>query len=366
MPDTDSISIQDLLVKVEDRTKTAIKNSREKGERFNLFSLMDIEKREVKTHSAFLAELLNPQGKHEMGSIFLEEFFNILKIGNVFDIEKAQVFVEYHVKEYGRLDILISDGKNYIAIENKIDAQDQKEQLLRYHKWLSEQNSEYSMLIYLTLDGKEASTHSTSKMDFEYTCISYASDILQWLTKCVNLAEDKEFIKNAIEQYLLLIKKLTGQLNDQKMETEIKDLIKQNLLGAQQIEKLYWVALKEEMTKFSNLIRENLDEKQFKECYFDWGAKGKGSSKELVLWIKKNDDSWIGIANGKSNKFYIADNSNWNGTEGKDWKYFNEDLKIKSFNTEENLEQLQDILKDPDNFRNDAKIIANEVNLFCF
>ena len=368
MTNTQSLPIQNLLVEAEQHTKNAIKNSKEKGEGFNLFSLMDIEKREVKTHSAFIAELLNPKGRHEMGSSFLEEFLKILRINEEFDFTKTQVYVEYHVKEYGRLDILISDQKNFIAIENKIDAGDQKAQLLRYHKWLQANNRQINehQLIYLTLDGKEASEYSTGGKDFKYDCVSYQNDIHNWLEKCIHLAKEKECVKNAIEQYLFLIKKLTGQLNDQKMEKEIKDLIKKNLLGAQQIEKLFWDTIKEEIIGFSELINEMLNKEKFKECYFSWGGKkGKGNSTELVLWISKNDNSWIGVANGKSNKFYIAKDSSWNGTEGKDWRYFNEDMKIVSFNTKENLEQIQLILKNPNDFKNEAIKIAEEVNQFC-
>lgn len=48
--------------------------SRAKGEHFNLFSVLKIESRENNTHSAFLAELLDPKGCHLQGSIFLKLF----------------------------------------------------------------------------------------------------------------------------------------------------------------------------------------------------------------------------------------------------------------------------------------------------
>ena len=46
------------------------------GEKFNLFSILGMESLEVKTHSRFLAELLNNKGSHLRGSSFLELFID--------------------------------------------------------------------------------------------------------------------------------------------------------------------------------------------------------------------------------------------------------------------------------------------------
>ncbi len=44
------------------------------GENFNVFKILKVETKEVKTHSAFIAELLNPQGSHGQGDVFLKLF----------------------------------------------------------------------------------------------------------------------------------------------------------------------------------------------------------------------------------------------------------------------------------------------------
>lgn len=49
-------------------------NHKNKGELFNTFSILKMETAENKTHSNFIAELLNPKGSHLKGSIFLERF----------------------------------------------------------------------------------------------------------------------------------------------------------------------------------------------------------------------------------------------------------------------------------------------------
>ena len=52
------------------------------GEQFNVFSILEVETDEVKTHSAFLADLLSPQGSHRQGAAFLKLFLGLDAIKN--------------------------------------------------------------------------------------------------------------------------------------------------------------------------------------------------------------------------------------------------------------------------------------------
>jgi len=57
-----------------------------------------MESDEVKTHSRFLAELLNPKGSHGQKDVFLKKFverFGILD----FEIKNAELFVEFYIGE---------------------------------------------------------------------------------------------------------------------------------------------------------------------------------------------------------------------------------------------------------------------------
>lgn len=47
-----------------------------KGEKFNLFKTINVTTDEVRLHSRFLAELLNPAGTHGQESFFLNKFKN--------------------------------------------------------------------------------------------------------------------------------------------------------------------------------------------------------------------------------------------------------------------------------------------------
>lgn len=58
--------------------KEVVESCRERanrnGERFNIFSILRAQRDETATHSRFLAELLDPAGRHGEGTRFLEEF----------------------------------------------------------------------------------------------------------------------------------------------------------------------------------------------------------------------------------------------------------------------------------------------------
>ena len=54
--------------------------SKLKQENFNVFSILRKEHDEQFLHSAFLSELLNPNGCHDLGNAFLKIFVEKLKI----------------------------------------------------------------------------------------------------------------------------------------------------------------------------------------------------------------------------------------------------------------------------------------------
>ncbi|MBX0332941.1 PD-(D/E)XK nuclease family protein [Pontibacter sp. HSC-14F20] len=51
----------------------------EKQEGFNIFSVLRSHSDEVRVHSRFIAELLNPKGSHGQGTLFLNLFLNELE-----------------------------------------------------------------------------------------------------------------------------------------------------------------------------------------------------------------------------------------------------------------------------------------------
>jgi hypothetical protein len=226
-------NLQHLLSQVSAIHKKYEGIARITGENFNIFKLLRVETEEVRTHSAMLAMLLNPKGMHEQGNIFIKLFLEHFEI-NFLDFDSVEVFVE-HSTNFGRIDILIQDKlKHTITVENKIYADDQDNQLWRYHQYAQTQtNLENIKLFYLTLWGYEASEKSlkSKETDIEnlqsndYQCISYKSDIIQWLEKCQEKAYKLPLLRETIAQYINLVKRLTHQSTNKNMENEVSKFI---------------------------------------------------------------------------------------------------------------------------------------------
>ena len=211
------------ISKIVDEEKIQQEEKRKRGENFNIFGVLGLSRSEVRLHSAFLAELLNPNGNHGLGAKFLKAFVEdvLPKDENfMFDVDSAKPYVEYHIGEInenytegGRIDILIQDKKRHsIIIENKIDAIDQKNQLLRYYNFITKDEGlteDKFILLYLTLDGTKPSEDSLGKnIIVKYKCISYRENILNWLGRCIEIAALHPSIREILQQYILNLKEI--------------------------------------------------------------------------------------------------------------------------------------------------------------
>ena len=193
-----------------------------KGENYNLFSILSIERYELK-HSALIANLLDPKGSHGCGDAFLRAFFEIALKGTAYPFEECTLphsYTEYYTGPIagdtgGRIDILVTSSDYGLIIENKIYAGDQDKQLTRYDNYGKETfGAGGYLLVYLTLYGYDASKESTATKSAEevgYLRLSYAEDILRWLEQCVRLADNKPLVRESLNQYIRTIKQLTYQ-----------------------------------------------------------------------------------------------------------------------------------------------------------
>lgn len=207
-----------------------------KGENYNLFSILNIERYELK-HSALIANLLDPKGSHGCGDAFLRAFFEIALKERAYPFEDCTLpdsYTEHYIGPIagdtgGRIDILVESSYYYrLIIENKIYAGDQDKQLIRYDNYgKTDLEADRYLLVYLTLFGNEASEGSTAKgsaKEVDYLCLSYAEDILRWLEQCVRLAYDKPLVRESLNQYIQTIKQLTYQDMNQENIQKIIDL----------------------------------------------------------------------------------------------------------------------------------------------
>lgn len=221
------------LQALHEKTKQAEQDAEESGENFNVFDILQLTANEVRMHSAFIAELLDPKGCHGLGNTFLNLFIEkALQSSVEFDTSTATVEVEKYIgprnddlAKGGYVDIVITDAKNErILIENKIYAVDQHLQLLRYRNFDIK-----AKLLYLTLQGVEPSKESIGTLEEnDYICISYKDHIRNWLDACYDGSTAFPVIHETIFQYLILVKKLTNQTRRSKILDDAQTIIRQN------------------------------------------------------------------------------------------------------------------------------------------
>jgi hypothetical protein len=355
------------------------------GGRFNIFQVIGVTTAETRLHSAFLCELLNVNGSHGLKDkplksfirLFFEDEFDFKTIKS---ISKSEHYIGVKTTTTGgRIDIIILDTEDRaIIIENKIYAEDQEYQMLRYFN----HSKKYidSKLIYLSLDGKIPSAYSLGNDEFDYMTLSYKFDIINWLTECKQLAVDFPLVREAISHYINLIKQLTNTSTMDDMKNEILALVMQspeNMQNAFELEKTlidvriktqweFWKQLQKGLEDRGLKLKGNDESKTVKH----WKVKGfyekqRNKDTRYGLWIEVSNKEGItihwgcevessiywgftiekdgkgGISNNEDVKFYreiikecdslyVTDDENWLG-----WMYPTVMLNFKEFNSKE-------------------------------
>src|SRR5574344_590563 len=257
----DTESIQKLLTKVKritDIDDNVKEERRKRGDLFNVFNVIGLRKEEVRLHSAFLAELLNPAGSHGLQDVFLKEFINVAGISDLnFVTTNASVSTEHYIGKKegetgGRIDILIQSKDKAIIIENKISAPDQENQLLRYSNYGKEYAKGGYRLLYLTLDGQTATDFSTGGNIIVYNQLSYERHILDWLNRCVEKSACQPLLRETIRQYIELIKQLTNNTMDKISCEKLINLLseKENIENVRTVKKFYTAVLEKTIERY--------------------------------------------------------------------------------------------------------------------
>jgi len=185
---------------------------------FNVFQVLRIERKEQKLHSRFIAALLDPNGLHSQGKLFLNLFLGVAREATqgcrfrgpgLFAADSLwQVTTEEAVDQSDRLDIVLRcPSRNYLmVIENKVDAREQDQQLSRYSSWLERQKEKHPNTdkIFLTPEGKPP---EEIKSRDDWVCLSYNEDIATWLTRALQDLKPPSLCL-AIEQYIKIVETL--------------------------------------------------------------------------------------------------------------------------------------------------------------
>lgn len=209
------------------------KYEKELASEYNIFHILkNVCNKEVITHSPFMADLLDINGKHKQGDLFYKEFLNLLQLGEkqklftptnkylfFLETEKSIGNIDDATIEGGRIDILITYRDNEkqfaIAIENKINAIDQSKQLQRYYNYLQLVHHPNFILVYLTKRKQEFKipysidqiTFNSLKSELKIINICYNPDIINLITKTLS-SINAQNIRAILTQYSQILKNL--------------------------------------------------------------------------------------------------------------------------------------------------------------
>lgn len=191
------------------------------GERFNLFHLLGVGHLEVSTHSSLLRDLLDPEGSHGQGDVFLRRFVSVMGLPPLPE-GKIKVSAEVGIGAVtetsgGRLDLVVDCGaKRVLLIENKIHAGEQKHWLSRYLN-----HAPAAWLIFLTLDGRAPENLPAGERPSNLLCRSYAVHVIEWIKQCRKEAVLAPTVRESLSQYLQLLQELTQQSMNTPMNIDL-------------------------------------------------------------------------------------------------------------------------------------------------
>ncbi len=267
--------LEDLLSLVGDFLEIT-KSQRSRGlNDFNVFSALLSISDEVRLHSRFIYYLLNPDGPHGQGTLFLELFLKEIGFPNEFDITSVKVY-----KEYQFIDLYITDGSYHIIIENKIYAADQKEQIQRYIEVIRKENEDQDdffqnlSVVYLSLDSEGPSPDSFGKYKFDgkdltsgdiqipLKSIHYDQEILEWIRESILQVENITNLSVGLSQYESIVLQLYGKYKGKIMT--LKSYIENREDKSQIVQKIislckeYEVLKKEMMEELFEEVEANL------------------------------------------------------------------------------------------------------------
>ena len=241
---------------------------------YNIFTLFHKFSDEVNLHSNFIASLLDPNGDHYKGDLFLKIFLETCGIDDFgIDTSMATVF-----KEFKHIDIHISDGKKHIILENKVYAKDQPTQIARYINTIKKEGAkdEDIYVLYLHPDGELPKEYSLDKYkpyntklkkddsSINFKVITYEDQILSWIDRCKNEVSNLTDLNIFLSQYKNVIEMIYNRYKriDNMEKADLVEIFKEN-----------YAAVSEIVSNYEQVRRKIIDEffknlsKELKELY---------------------------------------------------------------------------------------------------
>jgi PD-(D/E)XK nuclease superfamily protein len=190
---------------------------------FNIFQALGHAYREVSTHSAMLAHLLDPAGSHAQSALFLHNFLDVVQTaasrqGKSLPLPQLEDPTQWRCRRevplsdsLGQVDVLLRGPGLLLIIENKVYADDPVNQLKRYWEFAqteAEARRALPVIVYLTPDGRAPPPHSVGqspRLTDNLILLSYAQDIHQFIQRSVNCLAAVS-VAEVLRQYAELVR----------------------------------------------------------------------------------------------------------------------------------------------------------------
>ena len=286
---------------------------------FSLFNFFNVGENKV---SQILAYFLDEKQSHGQGNAFLNEFANVFYTQEI-DTTYSVNVCEKPTTKNRRIDIYIELPNTTIAIENKIWADDQPNQLKDYASYLEKKTKGNFLLFYLTPYGSEPSEKSIDEAlkqklieSEKLKIISYKHDIIglinRWLVIC-----EAESVSHFIKEFKKFLEiKFLGN-NTLNMSKNLREIIYQNEDEVQSLVEEYKAIENEIILKLNEtgkaLEKEtpklNPDLEFSRSGLFNWGG-----SRVYKFSVSKGENKiWVQLVKGEIHlysNYYVQDGSN--------------------------------------------------------
>ena len=326
---------------------------------YNIFTLFHDFSDEVNLHSNFIASLLDPNGDHYKGDLFLKLFLETCGIDDLsIDMSRATVF-----KEFKHIDIYISDGKKHIILENKVYAKDQPTQIARYIETIKGEGAKESdrvkdediCVLYLHPDGKLPDDQSFGDYhakllgenpSIEFKVISYGNEILKWIDRCKNEVSNITDLNVFLSQYKDVIEMIYDRYKriDEMETAKFVEIFKENYTAVSEIANNYQETRKKIIDEFFENVKEYLEkdeaikgtysielnsvayrpvvikntisqDEKWKNFYFTVEFQKSSTYSEPFVGFRKDDDKEVKVSDfdkpnitqlGEQTKYFLA------------------------------------------------------------
>jgi len=246
----------------------------------NIFSVLKFENTEIR-HSNFISWLLDPNGNHGLGDLFLKRFLK-----DIFSNQKYDWINEFAIdsldlddtevkREWHNIDLLIQCKGFIVCIENKLFAGEHSDQLKKYHETVDTYYKDYKKaFIYLTPYGIEPEKEEDAKLWRTYSYDDIARNIETIMSLYSKDLADK--VKGYLEDYLIAIR---------------RDIMKESELN--ELARTIYRSHKEAIDFIKDNIPDRLEEvlsvfeKKIIESGWVLGSKNKGYARFLTPKLNK-------------------------------------------------------------------------------